>query len=312
MTPAQVRSRLAKRNRWCSGETALVAPLCPGWKVVDLKSKPAARLRACEECNVLAPARLRVDDSMVAMLIEATHARLQRTQQLKRAAEAAKVTTHYRYAFGLLCGAKTGQSPKGRRTHGYTYNAAGADCAECRRLLALPVEQRDAEVRAREQKKVDALAKLKDKGQKERDKDRAARLAIVEDTRAEAMTLLDALEGNGWRVPGELIEQFARVLGIAIDETKLAGNHGTDPLHTHDMLWITRRIDGASTRSKLRRVHCRFCDERLVSDVGDEEFRPSEARRYDVEFHDHTIRCALKHLAGSYLPTENPEVSRCR
>ena len=284
MTEKQVRARLAKRKANCYGP---LTP-CPGWRVVDLKSKPEARLRACEECNALAPVRLRVDDSMVAMLGEAETARRVRERALVVEAQVRATTTHYHDGLNIMCGAESGWSKNRRRRHAYTPLLRDVDCVKCLRLA----NQTPAERANEEFKKQQKLDELRGKKAEERAADRAARLGEVEVARQRALALLDALEeaGDHLRIPERLHYDLGEVLGIAVDAHVLVG--GTAGKRR---LWMM--IDGGRVERNIRDVACRFCGEVLAHDR-------AMGKIAEHEFMEHTVECALRYLAKPLLPPE--------
>lgn len=309
MTPAQVRARLAKRAKNCASLATVAAGVnnaCPGWRIAILANGRDVRLRACEECNALAPSRLRVTDEHVRLLPEATQALAQARAALRREREARRTTTHLRtdpFDNTTLCGRRTGRTERGRRQHGWTYFAERVDCERCLRLHRMTPAERaalDAEKGAK-------LSSLRGKKDQERAAKRAELVARVEEARPEAMVLLDAIEAGKvsdainyereWTEERRLLEvKLDELLALAVLAHKI-----DNPTTRGERLW-KYSAESTSADERVRDTLCRFCGEVMEESVkiGD---RGVEA------YAKHTQPCALRYLAGDFAPRPHPEVS---
>jgi hypothetical protein len=285
VTPNQIRARLAKRTHACRYALPDREKACPGWKVI-ITPRNNTRLIACVECNELAPARLRVDDKMIRSLSEADAAGRRRTGELLAERRARNTTTHLRTDAATLtplCGRRPGRTEKGRRRHGWSYRLEDVDCTQCIRLAAMTPEQRaalDAQKNAK-------LATLRDKKSSEREARIAEDRARVENARADAMMLLDAVL-SGTPLAGELYNQLCDTLDTAILAHRLE-----NPRARGANLWKYVAVGQG-----IGDVRCRFCEELLECNV-------RIGTRTAGSFSEHCQPCALRFLAREHVPQHN-------
>lgn len=326
MTPNQVRARLAKRARRCGhpqhepSTPPLIA--CVGWRIIDT-SRGTTRIVACEECNALAPARLKVTDAQVRALSEAVTEANRREQELRRARENKNTTRHLRADFeetypvdqNTLCGHPIGRSPKGKRRHIFSWRDEPATargitlCEKCIELAALTPWQRLAREIAADVIKQGKLKTLKGRKQVEREAARAARLAVIEAARPDAMVLLDAIEA-GRELDADMA---AHALTTAIDAHVMAGGAAGKR-----RLWLTDGIPNECNCARLGRhgsdcpadrpptrvnLICRFCREVLAANVPMGSAFVNDAGRA------HAQHCALTYLAGAMVPQPHGETA---
>ena len=297
-----VLARLAKRTQRCDDRRAVfpgeqsATGKCPGWHVVDLASGRGAKIVACAECNALLPARLRVEDADVRLLIAAREAQRRREMELHLARRARGTTTHLRESVAsmrVLCGHDLGRTPGGRRSHQWTYDFAQTTCAECRRLGQLTPAQRAAETLSRAQTRQGRFAAKRAEEVARRDAERAQRAAMIAESRPEAMVALDVVEAGG-PVDSDQWALVDRALRAAI----VAYKHD-HPKSRGERLWVLRDVQAGTGHQ-----HCRFCDACLRDGVtvGSD----SKIAGSDAEVAAHTTRCALRYLAAEYLPPAGP------
>ena len=281
MTPKQVLARITKRRMSCVED-------CLGWRVEDYPNARDARVVACAACNALNPASRQIDDAMARSLPDAQHARQHRAAELRRLQRERSTTTHLREDpanMRVLCGHALGKTPGGRRRHGWTYLLADVTCRECERLAALTPEQRAAE-RAEKFSRFDAK---KTEAAAARLAERQERARQIDEMRPTAMVALDLVESEI-----QLTDDTHAMLDSALRWAVAAHKH-EHPRSRGDRLHVLRDIEGG-----VGNQHCRFCGVRLREGV--QIGKDTTLVGASAEVLKHTIRCALKYLAGPLAP----------
>lgn len=309
VTPKQVRARIAKRERRCPGvvvaeviagsASAKVTEKCPGWRLRETKQRKV-RVVACEECNALQPERLRVTDEMVRSLDEATTAATYRELQLDREHEASITTAHY-YAdtttgMSILCGrTEFGYTRSRRARHVRKYNLERVTCAECLRLAEMTEEEREAERAARSAELKAKFSGKQSEAKQQREWALLATRLLVEESRLDAMVLLDAWEADSTTLSWtqEQRDQLSVALDVAVDarcaETSRPRGRGR--------LWVMRDMD---KRTREGNAHCRFCEALIAEGINQGS---SLMWQSDPSSGDHDLtQCALRYLAGKHAP----------
>ena len=297
MKPVHVQARIDKRG------AVRCQPSCPGW-LASTSRVGRPRLVACVVCNDLHPARLQITDTMVKLLPLARERLAVVTRGITRERRERAITRHApidnNATSGALCGHSIGRTKSGRRSHVVTFLTVGANCAECLRLAAMTLTERDTERRTRSETLAVKFKAKRDEAASERARQSAITTNLVAEARVDARVALDILETVNFdheqlaQMVNEGLEGAATRLELVLKTIAMAvtAYRHVNRTSRGERRWVFRSgYSDAGARRGVSDVRCRFCDVVLLAGgvIGTD---------YTAATDDHTVRCALEYLAG--------------